>query len=96
MREYAKRQERQIAEESMFTAMRWSDPERDVLQARRIAVSLLESRELRCVWSGRVLSARTLDIDHMFPWAAWPCGDLWNLLRVLVWEVGQNLMICPQ
>ncbi len=22
----------------------------------------------------------TLDIDHLFPWSAWPCGDLWNLL----------------
>jgi hypothetical protein len=21
----------------------------------------------------------TLDIDHLFPWAAWPCSDLWNL-----------------
>jgi hypothetical protein len=78
IREYAKRQERQIPEESMSTAMRWSDPERDVLQARRIAVSLLGG--LRCVWTGRPLSALTLDIDHMFPWAAWPCSDLWNLL----------------
>ena len=23
---------------------------------------------------------RALDIDHAFPWSAWPCGDLWNLL----------------
>jgi hypothetical protein len=21
-----------------------------------------------------------LDIDHLFPWSAWACGDLWNLL----------------
>lgn len=80
IREYAKRQGQPIAEEKMVTAMRWSDPERDVLQARRIAVSLLRSRELRCVWTGRSLTALTLDIDHMFPWAAWPCSDLWNLL----------------
>jgi len=64
----------------MVLATRWSDPERDVLQARRIAVSLLDSSDLRCVWTGRPLSALTLDIDHMFPWAAWPCSDLWNLL----------------
>lgn len=80
IREYAKRQGRPVGEEMMVVAMRWSDPERDVLQARRIAVSLLGSRDLRCVWTGRVLSAGTLDIDHMFPWAAWPCSDLWNLL----------------
>ncbi len=35
---------------------------------------------VRCVWSGRRLTTDTLDIDHCFPWAAWPCGDLWNLL----------------
>ena len=26
------------------------------------------------------LKLHTLDIDHCFPWTAWPCGDLWNLL----------------
>src|SRR5918998_411149 len=35
---------------------------------------------LHCAWTGRALSAGTLDIDHLFPWSAWPCGDLWNLL----------------
>src|SRR3712207_9533686 len=33
-----------------------------------------------CACTGRALSADTLDIDHLFPWSAWPCGDLWNLL----------------
>jgi hypothetical protein len=80
MREYAKSQGRHIAEEQMIAAMRWSDPERDVLQVRKIAVSMLGSRDLRCIWTDRRLSTSTLDIDHMFPWAAWPCGDLWNLL----------------
>ena len=80
MREYAKSQGRHIAEEKIITAMRWSDPERDVLQVRKIAVSMLGSCELRCIWTDRPLSVSTLDIDHMFPWAAWPCGDLWNLL----------------
>jgi hypothetical protein len=32
----------------------------------------------------------TLDIDHMFPWAAWPCSDLWNLLPTHR-EVNQRL-----
>ncbi len=26
------------------------------------------------------LDQRNLDVDHCFPWVAWPCGDLWNLL----------------
>jgi len=48
--------------------------------AREQALLLIEATTLCCVWSGRVLSAETLDIDHCFPWAAWPCDDLWNLL----------------
>jgi hypothetical protein len=80
IREYAERRGCQIAEEKMVAAMRWSEPERDALQARRIAVSLLGFCDLHCVWTGRLLTASTLDVDHMFPWAAWPCSDLWNLL----------------
>src|SRR5271165_254988 len=29
------------------------------------------------------LKEDSLDIDHCFPWSAWPCGDLWNLLPAL-------------
>jgi hypothetical protein len=32
----------------------------------------------------------TLDIDHMFPWAVWPCSDLWNVLPTHR-EVNQKL-----
>ena len=35
---------------------------------------------VRCVWTGTDFTPANLDIDHAFPWAAWPCGDLWNLL----------------
>ena len=41
---------------------------------------MLDAGGLRCAWTDRPLSRETLDIDHMFPWAEWPCGDLWNLL----------------
>ncbi len=60
--------------------MTWSDPKRDVALSRAGALSLLEAGPLHCVWSGRSLTAETVDIDHGFPWAAWPCGDLWNLM----------------
>ena len=39
---------------------------------------------------GACLLAGTLDIDHLFPWSAWPCGDLWNLLPAHR-EVNQRL-----
>jgi SAM-dependent methyltransferase len=80
MREYARSQDRNLAEEKITSAMSWSDPERDVSRVRQIALSVLASGDLRCTWTARPLSDTTLDIDHMFPWAAWPCSDLWNLL----------------
>jgi len=61
-------------------ALRWSDPERDVALARNCALKLLNAGELTCVWSGRPLRANTLDVDHCFPWSAWPCDHLWNLM----------------
>ena len=37
-------------------------------------------QRLYCVWTGQALHRNSLDIDHCFPWSAWPCGDLWNLM----------------
>jgi hypothetical protein len=90
MRDYAAGQGRQLAEDKMFAAMRWSDPVRDVSRVREIALSVLEAGNLRCTWTDRPLSRNTLDIDHMFPWTAWPCSDLWNLLPAHR-EVNQRL-----
>jgi hypothetical protein len=89
MNSYAARQDRKISEAKIATAMTWSEPSRDVRIAREQAVRLLESSKLYCVWSGRALSVESLDVDHCFPWAAWPCDDLWNLLPAHR-EVNQN------
>jgi hypothetical protein len=80
MRRYATSQGRTLAGEAIAAAMTWSDPRRDVGLARGQALRLLEAGTLHCVWSGRSLTPETLDIDHCFPWAAWPCDDLWNLM----------------
>jgi len=77
---YAAGQERQIEDAKIAKAMAWSEPLRDVSIARGQAVGLMGSGKLFCVWTGRSLSVDILDIDHCFPWAAWPCDDLWNLL----------------
>lgn len=91
MGDYARRQERQFDVAAASAAMVWSDPDRDVAVPRRIALRLVEDgRTLHCAWTGRALSAATLDIDHLFPWSAWPCGDLWNLLPAHR-EVNQRL-----
>ena len=81
MRGYAARQGRILEEGRICAAMTWSDPVRDVSRPREIALRLIASGEdVRCIWSGRRLEPATLDVDHCFPWTAWPCGDLWNLL----------------
>jgi hypothetical protein len=80
MNVYAEGQGRKLSAAKIAEAMTWSEPTRDVRIAREQAVRLIESSKLHCVWSGRALSVDALDADHCFPWAAWPCDDLWNLL----------------
>jgi len=81
MQGYAQRQNRKLNEATITRAMRWSSPDRVVREARQRAIAIIESGQpLHCVWSGLRLSKDRLDIDHCFPWVAWPCDDLWNLL----------------
>ncbi|MGY0714692.1 methyltransferase domain-containing protein [Azospirillum argentinense] len=81
MQRYLDGQGRAVPEGTIAAALQWLDPARDTAEVRRITARMLEAGEpLRCVWSGRPLSAHTLDVDHALPFAAWPCGDLWNLL----------------
>jgi len=62
-------------------ALAWEEPIRDTAIGRMAAERLLTaSMEIQCVWSAANLGMSRLDIDHCLPWAAWPCGDLWNLL----------------
>lgn len=78
---YAARQDRKLDQASVRVAMQWNEPERDVADVRRRAVEILDrERRLYCVWTGKVLRGNSLDVDHCFPWSAWPCGDLWNLV----------------
>ena len=80
MKGYAERQGRNLPRDKAAAAMTWSGPGRDVQLARSQADRLLGAGHIHCVWSGKSLSAANLDIDHCFPWSAWPCSDLWNLM----------------
>lgn len=66
--------------QTAYLLLAWADPERDTAFARA-AVERLRSqdRAVYCVWSGQRLRD-DYDIDHCFPFAAWPCGDAWNLM----------------
>jgi SAM-dependent methyltransferase len=58
----------------------WVDPARDTSFARA-AVDRMRAagKPVYCVWSGTRLRDE-YDVDHCFPFAAWPCGDAWNLM----------------
>ena len=63
-----------------LAALRWLEPEHDTGIVREVGQNLRRSGSgLFCVWTGRRLRDE-FDVDHCFPFAAWPCNDLWNLL----------------
>ncbi|MBP2316814.1 class I SAM-dependent methyltransferase [Azospirillum soli] len=81
MQRYLHGQGRAVPEGTIAAALTWLDPARDTAEVRRITAQMLDAGEpIHCVWSGRRLTPRALDVDHALPFAAWPCGDLWNLL----------------
>jgi hypothetical protein len=79
MHDYAERQGRTLSDAHIARAMAWPEPKRDVARSRDLALRLLDRGDLFCTWTGKRIRER-FDIDHLFPWAAWPCSDLWNLL----------------
>lgn len=81
VRGYAERQGRTLVAGEVEAALAWVEPTRDVRIAREAALSRMATGEaVRCVWSDRLLTQATLDVDHCLPWSAWACGDLWNLM----------------
>lgn len=58
----------------------WVDPARDTSFARAAVERIRAAgKPVYCVWSGARLHDQ-YDVDHCFPFAAWPCGDAWNLM----------------
>ncbi len=80
IRRYASSQGKQVDDGVMAAAMTWEEPNRDVSLARNRALDLSANGNLYCVWSGKRLDDKSLDVDHCLPWIVWPCGDLWNLM----------------
>ena len=64
--------------DNYMNALRWLAPDHDTSLVRQLAEDVRKDG-LFCVWTGRRLG-HAFDIDHCFPFAAWPCNDLWNLL----------------
>ncbi len=92
MKKYLSKQsrEQEFSIEKMEVALSWKEPERGTQLSRQRAIELIESGSFRnCVWSGKTINTKNFDIDHCFPYAAWPCGDMWNLLPASR-QVNQN------
>jgi hypothetical protein len=79
---YAKRQQRPVSLDQIHRALKWIDPLRDTSETRRTISVLLDSgKPIYCAWTGdRLRDLSMIEIDHCFPFSAWPCDDLWNLL----------------
>ena len=78
-----------------MAALRWLDAEHDTGIVRRLGQRLRDSGSaLFCVWTGDRLTGN-FDIDHCFPFAAWPCNDLWNLLPSLPAEIRKKGDLLP-
>lgn len=97
MHGYAKSQGRTLDYETIDGAMRWYDPVRTVGPAKVRAERCLDQGvPIYCVWSGKRLNATNMDIDHVFPWAVKPCGDMWNLVpaaRAVNQHEKRNLLV---
>ncbi len=73
-------QHRENADIKIAHAMVWAEKDRDVVIPRKQVSRISKAGQLYCVWSGRKISADSVDMDHCLPWSAWPCSDLWNIL----------------
>ena len=80
MRTYERRSSARLQSwDAHWKTLEWLAPEHDTDIARRRAETLRTDGSLYCVWTGKHLKRR-YEIDHCFPFTAWPCNDLCNLL----------------
>lgn len=81
MRRFARAAGNDLPTDLAFRQLRWIDPARDTQTLRRTCGELIErGKPVHCIWTDRRLSMDRLEVDHAFPWSAWPCDDLWNLV----------------
>lgn len=81
MQQYAESSGQNIGMQQLVEYLRWLDPERDTMLVRSLVLeSIAGGTPVPCVWTGKNLNQASFDVDHCFPFSAWACNDLWNLL----------------
>lgn len=80
MQQYAQSRGIDIRLDQLMNALKWLDPERDTNMVRTIVQNnIADGIPAHCIWSGETIK-KTFAVDHCFPFSAYPCNDLWNLL----------------
>lgn len=81
MLRYSESHGKKVELSALMDLLKWLDPERDTNLVRSlVSNSIQQGRHIHCVWSGSKIKLDRYDVDHCFPFSAWPCNDLWNLL----------------
>lgn len=82
MKQYGESRGQPVNFNDLMLHLKWLDPARDTALVRGLVLQMMQqnAHQVQCVWSGKMLRADRFDVDHCFPFAAWPCNDLWNLL----------------
>ena len=53
----------------------------DTLEIRETAsIRKILNQEKECIWSGKELTDKNYDVDHVLPFSVWFNNDLWNML----------------
>jgi hypothetical protein len=80
MRRFGRSTGHEIDGDEARRRLRWIDPERDTQTVRRLCENIqVKGRPIFCIWTDRKINFSELQVDHCFPFSAWPCDDLWNL-----------------
>lgn len=72
-----------------------NDTARDTSFAQSIYHHALKTDGLHCIWSGRELTANTMAVDHVLPWARFHNNHLWNLMPTHRQSNGQKSDAIP-
>ena len=72
-----------------------NDTARDTSFAQSIYHHALTTDGLHCIWSGRELTANTMAVDHVLPWARFHNNHLWNLMPTHRQSNGQKSDAIP-
>ncbi|MBN1668142.1 MAG: hypothetical protein JW862_13710 [Anaerolineales bacterium] len=49
-------------------------------ERNQVEILMLEGHHFECPWTGKILTTKSYDLDHLLPLSAYPINELWNLV----------------